>query len=74
MPEQQFVDNSQEWSRLFKPSSVYGLQAQVKIKVFHFVSRRKPQSFLSAYCSWGLSQRCCLHSSQYLAEVDDAVI
>lgn len=34
VPEQQLTDDSQKWSHLFKPSSVYGLQAQCSIKVF----------------------------------------
>lgn len=34
MPEQQLTDDRQKWSRLFKPGSVYGLQAQCSIKVF----------------------------------------
>lgn len=34
VPEQQLTDDSQKWSSLFKPSYVYGLQAQCSIKVF----------------------------------------
>lgn len=75
VPEQQLVDNGQEWSRLFKPSSVYGLQAQFSIKVFilfHEVSHRV--FFLRIVAPGYQSTAVSVHTSQYLAKVDAAEI
>lgn len=62
VPEQQLTDDSQKWCRLFKPSSVYGHQAQCSIKVFILFHEEGHRVFLSAHYTPSLSEHCHINA------------
>lgn len=74
VPEQQLADDSQEWSCLFEPSSVYGFQAQFSIKVFILFHEESHRVFFRIVAPVYQNTAISVHTSQYLAKVDAAEI